>query len=133
MLTQVFSPYWTWEDYNAGLWSKRGDDGMASMSASVLASDAEFAVCIGRLREEWPIAWSVNMTDREHNRRAWLGQASCCIAHGATGEETRAAWATLSDAQRAAANAVAQRHISDFDISRDGLDQCQRRQLTLTF
>jgi hypothetical protein len=55
----------------------------------------------------WPIAAAHNLTDTGSNRRAWLGQAACCLAHGATQFATCLAWWELTLDEREAANAVA--------------------------
>lgn len=64
---------------------------------------------------DWPLAAEHNLTDRSQNRRAWVGQATCCHEDRVPESETRAAWWLLSTEQQAAANAVADKVIEEWE------------------
>jgi hypothetical protein len=55
----------------------------------------------------WPVAARQALRYMESGRNAWLGQATCCYAHGATSAETRQAWGSLSDEVQREANTIA--------------------------
>jgi hypothetical protein len=76
--------------------------------------------------DTWAIAASVNLTNLQQNRRAWLGQAACCLEHKCPEDVTREAWNTLSEDVQRSANAVAMQIIEEWD-------RCRSDQLTLTF
>lgn len=68
-----------------------------------------------RAIEEWPNSCEVNLTSRANNRQAWLGHAACCIAIECPEEPTRAAWWTLTQAQRDAGDEAAAEVIREWE------------------
>jgi len=63
----------------------------------------------------WEKSAEHNLSNTARNRQAWLGQAACCFSHGAPEYLTKIAWNNLTDEQRAAANAVADAVIADWE------------------
>ncbi len=97
-----------WEDYCAGLYSTQSvDAARRADSARLLADPGGFAEVAREMLREWPNAARQQLSHMWSGRNAWLGQAACCYAHGATAADTRAAWGTLSNRQQSEANAVA--------------------------
>lgn len=107
-MQRKWHPYTDWEDYKAGMYgiSDRVMDERAA-SIDLLRNAAGLRDAMADAVLAWPIAAEHNLTDTGSNRRAWLGQAACCHAHGATQFATCSAWWELSDDERAAANAAA--------------------------
>lgn len=107
-------PYYEWEDYQAGLynlsWGGTRDD-----AAALLQTPSQLEPAMRRAVTEWPKAAAHHLTDDGMNQRAWLGWAACGITKMVPAHLTRAAWWTLSDAQRIKANAAADRVIADFE------------------
>jgi hypothetical protein len=106
---RVWHPYTDWEDYRAGMYGP-AKDFMRERGLSIdLLRDATGALPDAMMDAvlAWPIAAEHNLTDTGSNRRSWVGQAACCLAHDATEFATCSAWWELSDDQRDAANAVA--------------------------
>jgi hypothetical protein len=68
---------------------------------------------------DWPRAAEHNLTNREQNRRAWIGQATCCYSSNAPEGATRLAWWVLLADERDRANAVADRVIAEWEAGRD--------------
>jgi hypothetical protein len=101
------SPWETWEDYTAGMYRGTLDLDRQADSARLLADPGGFTETAREMLREWPTAARQNLTNMWSGRNAWLGQAACCYAHGATAADTRAAWGTLTNAQQNAANAAA--------------------------
>jgi hypothetical protein len=116
---RVYHPYTEWEDWKAGLWRQcvAVTDDM-DRAALILSSPALFANGAREMLRAWPKAAEHNLTNTEQNRRAWLGQATCCHRAGASESATRFAWWTLSTDARDAANAVADRVIADWERAR---------------
>jgi hypothetical protein len=63
----------------------------------------------------WKYSAEVNLSNRNRNRQAWLGQASCCLIVGAPEDLTKQAWHTLTAAEKIAANAVADEVIAAWE------------------
>jgi hypothetical protein len=109
-------PYTEWEDYQAGMYrdataTERAV--MATNAAGLLADTLRLTAAMRAVATEWRFAAEANLHEPPNNR-AWLGQAACCYAAGSTEDATRQAWGMLTDGQRAAANAVADRVISEW-------------------
>lgn len=116
-IERVFRHHDQWEDHKAGMYAVRYDDPAAGAElARVLLADvfaleaAMSAVC-----REWPVATEVNLTHVTSNRQAWLGQAACCFACGVPDDVTKQGWHRLSGMQQAAANAVADQVIAEWE------------------
>ena len=108
MTTSTTQLWNEWEDYQAGLYRSQGAIRPEKFVASLsLLSDGEqFSEVAREMIREWPVAAAHNLA-LPSGKRAWIGQAACCYAHGATGDETRYAWGRLSNQVQIAANRVA--------------------------
>jgi hypothetical protein len=119
MFEQVFHPWTEWEDYRAGLWGAVAVDAHTEAAARVLADpDVFYGAAVDMLRD-WPKAAEHNLTNREQNRRAWLGQAACCYLTGAPESATRLAWWLLLLEERDRANRVADHVIAEWERARE--------------
>lgn len=108
MAKRFYAPYETWEDYQNGMFGKEVREDYSNLSASLM-EDIKPAML--RVINEWPIASKHNLTNAGSNRKSWLGQAACCISHGATEFETRLAWRLLPKHIQQCANIAAQQVI----------------------
>lgn len=98
-----------WEDYRAGLYASSGIDPERIRQSFDLLTDPDWFLEVAReMMRMWPVAARHNLLHLESSRRAWLGQAACCYAHGSTGAETRAAWGEMTLNEQASANRVAE-------------------------
>lgn len=105
-----FHPYTAWEDYAAGMWADSPDPIRDhNRAADLLADPDQLYVAMTAAVAAWPIAAEQNLSDLAVTGRAWLGQAACCHARGVPESETRLAWWSITDEQRTAANAAADR------------------------
>jgi hypothetical protein len=68
---------------------------------------------------EWPTAAEQHLTDMAQNRRAWVGQATCCHLAGITEQATRLAWWTLTPAEQYTANLIADQAITEWQVDRE--------------
>lgn len=117
-MKQVFETYDKWEDYNAGMYSllEPNDKQMKiQLSIKLLSNKYEFCNVMKMVSDKWVVSTAVNLTNKSINRRAWLGAAACCFAHGATEIITRIAWAMLTEKQQSDANAIADRFIIEYE------------------
>lgn len=119
MTARIYHPYTEWEDWQNGLWRQcvAVTDEM-DRAAFILVSPAIFENAAREMLAAWPKAAEHNLTNIEQNRRAWLGQATCCHRANAPESATRFAWWMLSQEAREAANAVADRVIAAWERAR---------------
>lgn len=96
-----------WEDYQHGLYRPVLDAARSELSLALLRDPGYFEEVSREMLREWPNSARHNLTHMWSGRNAWIGQASCCYAHGATSADTRAAWGLLTNAEQIAANSVA--------------------------
>lgn len=120
MTDRVYHPYTAWEDWQHGMWRQCvvATDEM-ERAAFILSSPEIFANAAREMLRRWPIAAEHNLTNTEQNRRAWLGQATCCHRANAPESATRFAWWMLSQDARDAANAVADHVIAKWERDRE--------------
>lgn len=113
-MKRYYASYEQWEDWQSGQYVATASPDCRYVHASrdLLARDDELREAMFTVVTEWPVAAAVNMTNRSRNRRAWLGQAACCLVYGATETETKLAWHMLTESQQATANAQADAAIS---------------------
>jgi hypothetical protein len=111
-MKQIYAPYTEWEDYKNGMYKtiKQSDEVIKS-GALLLSNEKEFYNTAIELIENWVISTSINLTNNGINKKAWIGQASCCYKYGLTEESTRLAWGLLTDEQKNKANKVADKII----------------------
>lgn len=121
-MDRIFTPYTDWEDYQAGMYdeSREGRSERVQAALECLSVPSECRRAMERVVSEWKTATDFNLTNKEQNRRAWLGQAACCIQHGCHEDETREAWGMMSDFSRDSANRIAQSIINEWERLNDG-------------
>lgn len=104
---RVWHPYWTWEHWQAGVYSGQNNEEKAIKCAELLG-DAERFERVARLAlESWQHAVEHNLTNSAKNHQSFIGQVACCYAFRASMNETTAGWWLLTDEQRQRANEVA--------------------------
>ena len=116
---RIFASYEQWEDYRAGMFDSRITDTDVATCRSVLRDEGACREAMERVIQEWPIATAVNLTNSGANRRAWLGQAACCLHAGATSSATKRAWWQLSTDHQTAANVIAEEVIALWEQTRE--------------
>lgn len=107
---QYFARYEMWEDYQNGMWAKIisfEEERMVEDAMHLLCSDGVGFACES-VFDKWPIATKINLTNAQQNRRAWLGQAACCLMFGVPEDITRVAWGLMTETQKMNANRIAE-------------------------
>lgn len=119
-MRRVYRHYELWEDYRAGMYAipraQPGDATLIGAATRLLTDCSSLHVAMRAVAFGWPHAAEVNLTNPSRNRQAWLGQASCCYSAGVPEHLTKAAWWTLTMEQRAAANAIADRVLLEWEV-----------------
>lgn len=118
-MKQIHHPYTVWEDFQSGMYRAVPVDGYTEAAARLLGNPARFHEAATAMLAAWPLAAEHNLTNSDQNRRAWVGQATCCHALTVPEQATRLGWWLLLDAERDAANAVADRVIAAWEAARD--------------
>jgi hypothetical protein len=118
MVEQKFHHYALWEDHQAGFYGRAVDYGHVRAARDLLAAPAMCEDAMRRVLVAWPVSAEQNLTDRGLNRRAWLGQAACCLATGASAASTKRAWWQLTEDEQACANKIADAAIADWESGR---------------
>jgi hypothetical protein len=108
--------YQEWEDWRAGMYGAL--PGSADDAARLLGNPDLFGEAARAMVNAWPVAAAQHLSDTSCNRRAWVGQASCCYAFQCSRLTTIEGWFTLPVAVQAAANAVAEEVIVEWEGGR---------------
>lgn len=124
LMKQVYKHYTMWEDYQNGMYntSINNEDYYIQKAIEILKSDKLFYRSAKSVLEKWKIASMVNLTNKNCNKQAWIGQSSCCICYKVPEYLTRIAWSRLSDEERDNANKVADRIIYKFNQKYEAID-----------
>ena len=115
-MNRIFSHYTQWEDYQAGMYEPCKDNRTerVQMVKTILGNTRTCRKAMKRVIMEWKYATDFNLSFKGQNRRAWLGQAACCIHAGIREDETREGWGLLTDEERQKANEIAEELINDY-------------------
>lgn len=127
-IKQKFHHFNKWEDFKNGLFDSNCDFYDEKLNFSIeLLSDQDMFFYIGlKMCEDWIYSAEHNLTDSSMNRRAWLGQATCCYNHKAPDYVTKDAWWKLSEETRKEANKTADKILKEWQskhIMKDSLWQ----------
>jgi hypothetical protein len=116
-MKQQYAHYLKWEDYQNGMWRMdiENTELFVQKAMKLLSSPKEFYNIATETVQAWRVSALINLTDNSCNKRAWLGQASCCYKHKVPEHLTRIAWNLLSKKQQDIANDIATRVISEWE------------------
>ncbi len=122
-MAQIYHPYWQWEDYANGFYrkvDKTKELENVHLALNLLSNEILFYSVAKEMVSKWVKSSEQNLTDDSINKKAWIGQASCCYSDGVPEYLTREAWGQLTDIQREKANFVADKVISEYFESKKG-------------
>lgn len=117
-MEQYFEHYEKWEDYINGMYNipkAEDQEGFCLLALKLLSDKHLFLIACKDVLNTWKISSKVNLTNTGCNRRAWLGQASCCIKYNVPEMCTRMAWGRLTEQQQFEANIIAEMVINSFE------------------
>ena len=117
MIEQKFYHYEKWEDYQSGMYDelKEGRTSRIELAQLLLKNEKLCEKWMREVTKRWKVACEQNFTNPQINRKAWLGQAACCLYAGVKENETREAWWLLTEEQRNIANNIAEIVIKDWE------------------
>ena len=113
-MKRYYAPFDVWEDRLHGMYATLHPPQSAYIEASrrILTNEAVLLDAMVSVVVDWPVSAAVNLTNKSRNRRAWLGQAACCLVCGANEDETKLAWHKMTAAQQDTANQQADRALA---------------------
>lgn len=106
MSTRIYHPYWVWEEVSFNMWGAPLSDKSELLRKAIeFTGDHElYGSYMLKVAKEWKYSCEHNLTNKEQNRRAWIGHAACALAFKCPEGIVREAWSHLTDEQRIKAN-----------------------------
>ena len=117
MIKRKFHHYKKWEDYKCGMYDElaEGKDCRIDLAKSLLGNPSLCEKFMREVVKRWTCAAEQVLTNTSINRRAWLGQAACCLYAGCKEDETRKAWWLLTKEEQDRANSIAEKVITEYE------------------
>jgi hypothetical protein len=123
-MKRLFYPYTEWEDYQNGLYDSRSiNQKIVNKNFELLSNQDTFYQTALKVVEIWVKCSNHNLSNRFINRRAWLGQASCCYKNKSNDLEVREAWKNIDFKTKNYANATASKIIKIYESKNKNLYQ----------
>ena len=119
MLKRIYHPYWKWEEVNHNMWGQVKDKKEYLKKAiGFTGNHFAYGQYMRRVTNEWFFSCENALTDKNLNRKAWIGRAACALAFDCPENITREAWGYLTNEQRILANKEAERAIESWENNR---------------
>ncbi len=104
-LIKIYHPYWKWEEVKYNMWGFVDDkDKCLERTIYFMSRHLVFGRYMKKVIKEWKHSCEHNLTDKNQNRIAWIGQSACAIALKTPEDITRKAWSYLTEKQQKLAN-----------------------------
>lgn len=117
-LKRRWHPFNRWEEIAHNMWGDVSDHRAALQEAIEFTGNHKlYGRYMMRVVNEWPVSCENALTDRNLNRKAWIGHAACALAMRCPEDIVRKAWGFLTDGQRTLANKEAARAIRFWEIT----------------
>jgi len=116
--SQVYIPYWEWEDYINGMWRrlpKCDEVNAITIAIEFTGNHILYGSAMKEVIIEWPKTMLNSLTNKSINRRAFLGHCACQFKINIPEYIVRAAWKQLTSSQRILADYEAEKQIKKFD------------------
>jgi len=124
-MKQYYCNYIFWEDYINGMYEipkQEQEEIYINLAVTMLTNVELFLNTCKEVLANWPISSSINLTNKQCNRRAWLGQSCCSYKYKVPETCTRIAWSRLSISQQSIANEIAEKIINSFELNYEKKD-----------
>ncbi len=110
-----WEPWQLWEDFQHNFYGGVTDDwerdNTMEMYATMLRDLPKFEGALQVITRDWQHSNRHNLTNAGLNRVAYLGQCACALLFRAPHKECRGGYQLLSDDEKAAADAMAQKYL----------------------
>ena len=117
-MEQIYIEYQKWEDYLCGMYNANDvidKDKKVIESINLLSNPNDFYITCQKILIDWKISSDVNLSNRNQNRKAWLGAAACMYKCNAPEYLTRIAWSLLNKKKQDSANKIAEKIILEYE------------------
>ena len=110
-MNQVFTPYWDWECFNNGMWSKEGVNDKEKLNQAIeFTSDhLKYGRAMKEVVLEWENSMINHLTNPSINKKAFIGHCACSYREGLNESIVRKAWKFLTEEQKYLANKEAEK------------------------
>ncbi len=138
-MIQVWTPYWKWECYKSGMWSKVDKITEAKMFKTAIEFTGNHTIygkAMSQVIYKWKNTMKNNLTNQSINRRAFLGH--CAVFYKLQIPEyiVRSAWKHLTDEQRRLADIQAENNIKEWELwymkKLKNMSKCGKEDVTKT-
>lgn len=110
-MKQIYHHYSLWEDVKNGILEEKYNEyeteDLTLKAKALLCSKEDFAEIATKVIKNWKYASEQHLSNISRNRRAWLGQASCCYKWGVPEYITKYAWRMMTKEEQDNANYIA--------------------------
>jgi hypothetical protein len=111
-IKQVYVPYWEWECFQFGFYSKVKNESQALEKAIIFTGDYQlYGSAMLEVVDVWVNTMKNHLTNPSINKRAFVGHCAVCYKTGIPSYITRKAWKHLTDKQRILADNEAEKAI----------------------
>lgn len=117
-MKQYYHKYTDWEDYKNGMYNETSNIDLEKnkdLIISFLTDSFRFYNTAKKVVNEWKISSLENISNKNVNSIAWLGQASCCYELGVTEVCTKYAWKFIDEEKKKLADLVAYKVIKEYE------------------
>lgn len=117
-MKQIYHHYKEWEDYINGMYDApepSNEDRLIVEAMKLLSNQDRFFKVSLLVMEDWKISTDVNLSNRNSNRRSWIGQSACSYECNVPEILTRVAWSMISQDTRNEANETANKIIRIYE------------------
>jgi len=124
-IRQVNIPYWKWECYKSGMWTKVDKETEARMLLKAIeftGDNVVYGKAMIEVSDKWKYSMINFLTNRSINRKAHIGH--CAVFYKLQIPEyiTRKAWKQLTEEQRILANLEAEKAIRRWELKRKSIN-----------
>lgn len=117
-IKQIFHPYSKWECAKNGMWKDViGDEAEKLLPIAIrfTGNHLAYGEAMRNVIYKWRYSCENFLTDKNINRKAWLGHAACSLELNLPENVVRMAWKELSQTQRDLANKQAEMYIKEWE------------------
>lgn len=117
-MEQIYIEYQKWEDYLCGMYNSNDvidKEKKITESINLLSNPNQFYKICKLILIKWKNSSDVNLSNKNQNRKAWLGAAACMYKCKAPEHLTRIAWSLLNKNAQNKANKIAEKIIKEYE------------------
>lgn len=106
-MKQIYHPYYKWECYKNGMWRSETREYQELHINEIIEFTGDYILygqAMFEVINKWKYSCENFLTNKNINRRAYIGHAACCFAKKYPEYLVREAWGRLTNLQRNLAN-----------------------------